>query len=109
MPKTLLTKPEELYEAGPVICRQCGKPFDNLLIEEIKGVKKLRLGSMLVSEITGNCIHCGWEFEWRPDRRKNAEKIALAYGEVVALFQANALYGQGIKRTHFTEKEDEAT
>lgn len=73
----------KLVETSPVFCRRCGKKFDHLVIEDVKGIMQLRIAGLLVMELHANCLICGWRFHWNI-REKDVEKMATMYGEVLA-------------------------
>lgn len=75
-------------ETGPVTCGRCRRPFANFALEEIQGITQLRCGDLLITRQEANCIHCGWTFHWNI-REKDVEKMALAYGQVVAAFDSS--------------------
>jgi DNA-directed RNA polymerase subunit RPC12/RpoP len=73
-------------ETGPVICGRCNRELLPLMNEELAGFLQLRAGSILISNIEGNCSHCGWKFIWKI-REKDVENMILKYQQLIDLYQ----------------------
>ena len=81
MPKTPI-RVDELIETGPVTCRRCGRQWSHFAIEEIKGIRQLRCGDVLLPAATLICLHDGWKFTWNINEEKIGQ-MAVTYGNLM--------------------------
>jgi len=45
-----------------ITCEQCGRILGRVI--QVEGEDLIRIGGLVVSEIDGNCIHCGKPFHY---------------------------------------------
>jgi len=45
-----------------ITCEQCGRIIGRVI--QVEGEDLIRIGGLVVSEIDGNCIHCGKAFHY---------------------------------------------
>jgi hypothetical protein len=68
-------------KAGPVTCRRCKKISKHLVIEDINGIKQLRVGFWLIPFMDAYCTECGTPFRW-DIREKDLSRMAAEYGRL---------------------------
>lgn len=82
MPPEPKPTPGEDIKSESMTCGRCKRTFAHLAHDEIRTIEQLRVGTLLITHIEGNCIYCGQPFRWKI-REKEIKDVAVMYGEIL--------------------------